>query len=89
MILIPWLLGLVALALGMFRIGLLQIEATETAHQIARLAARADSLQVPAEFEDSAWDLEIEEAEAMVCVLVSQPELPLIEARACAPSLGR
>jgi hypothetical protein len=89
MILIPWLLGLVALALGMFRIGILQIEATATAHQISRLAARADSLEVPMEFQETAWDVDLVQEPGLICALVTEASLDWVEARACAPSLGR
>lgn len=89
MILVPWLLGLVALALGMFRIGLLQLEATSNAHQISRLAARADSLGVPQEFKDLSWQIDITSEAGLVCAKVRDPEFPLVEALACSPSLGR
>lgn len=89
MILIPWLLGLVALALGMFRIGILQIEATATAHQISRLAARADSLEVPREYQETAWDVDLVQELGLICALVTETTFDLVEARACAPSLGR
>lgn len=89
MILIPWLLGLLALSLGMFRIGLMQIEASSTAHQIARLVARSDSLEVPPQFQETSWDINLLDQGDQVCVELIEPQFPLIEAKACAPSLGR
>lgn len=89
MILVPWLIAMVALALGLFRLGLSQLEVTSQAHQIARLVSRADSLEVPIEFDKSQYDIEISQLEGKVCALVIDPKLPRVGAKACSPSLGR
>jgi hypothetical protein len=78
---------LVGLALGLFKLGLTELEITSQAHQIARLVSRTDSLQVPSEFEKSEYDIEILELDGKVCATVTAPALPA--ARACYPSLGR
>ncbi len=89
MILVPWLMVLVGLALGLFKLGLTELEITSQAHQIARLVSRTDSLQVPSEFEKSEYDIEILELDGKVCATVTVPALPAARARACSPSLGR
>lgn len=89
MILVPWLLAMVALALGLFKLGLTELELTSQAHQIARLISRSETLEVPSEFEKSEYDTEIVQLEGKVCVKLTDPALPAVGARACSPSLGR
>lgn len=88
MLLIPWLMVFLATSIGIFQIGLKQLELTHSAGQIARLVARSDELLLPEEFESVPFDVELMEDAGLVCAELADPVWRFLEARACAPSLG-
>lgn len=89
MLLVPWLMVFLAASIGVFQIGLRQLELSNTASQLSRLVARSQELTIPQEFEGLQFDVELLEESGLICAELADPTWRFLEAKACAPSLGR
>lgn len=89
MLLVPWLMVFLAVSLGLFQLGLKQLEALALSQQISRLVARSEVLEIPMEYSKTEFDVELHESEGLICANLSYPGVSFISSLACSPDLGR
>jgi hypothetical protein len=89
MLLVPWLMVFLGVSLGLFQLGLKQLEVVALSQQISRLVARTEVLEIPTEYSKTEFDVELQQSEGLICATVSYPGASFISSLACSPDLGR